>query len=35
MSRSATVVAAYLMTALNVGAEEAVELIREKRSVIE
>jgi len=35
MSRSATVTAAYLMVALDIGPEEAVEMIKEKRPVIE
>ncbi|KAI5451020.1 tyrosine protein phosphatase yvh1 [Naganishia albida] len=34
MSRSATVVAAYLMKTLNIPPEEAVEMIREKRPVV-
>ena len=35
MSRSATVVAAFLMQVLELGPVEAVEMIREKRPVVE
>ncbi|KAJ9113613.1 hypothetical protein QFC22_005921 [Naganishia vaughanmartiniae] len=34
MSRSATVVAAYLMKTLNISPDDAVEMIREKRPVV-